>query len=112
MNAVAKAEILSRYQEHVARFERDAESRNRRGLTLVVTETPKAPKAVRARLSKREQGILELVAQGLTDTEIADEIGLSQYTVKTHIRRVYEKLGAKNRPHAVTLGFGQGLLSV
>jgi DNA-binding NarL/FixJ family response regulator len=112
MNAVAKAEILSRYEQHVARFERDAESRSRRGLTLVVSEPPKPAKAVGANLSKREQSILELVAQGLTDIEIANEIGLSQYTVKTHIRRVYEKLAAKNRPHAVTLGFQQGLLSL
>jgi DNA-binding NarL/FixJ family response regulator len=110
MTAAAKAEILSRYQQHIARFERDAESRSRRGLTLVTAEPAKA-EWTPTPLSPREQSILELVAQGYTDDEIASEIGISTYTVKTHVRRVYEKLAAKNRPHAVTRGFEHGLLS-
>ncbi len=47
-------------------------------------------------LTKREEEILELVAQGLTSNEIADRLFISPRTVETHRAHLMEKLGAKN----------------
>ena len=114
MNAIARAEILGRYHQHVERFERDAASRRRHGLALVVEEPAEQveQKAAAPGLSARELSVLELVARGLTDGEIAKECGISEFTVKTHLRHLYVKLGAKNRAHAVALGVQNGLLKL
>lgn len=54
---------------------------------------------------------LRLVANGLTDREIARVTGRSQDTVRTRVRRCCELLGARSRPHAVALAMGAGLLA-
>jgi LuxR family maltose regulon positive regulatory protein len=51
-------------------------------------------------LTKREQEVLELVAAGLTNREIADELIISPETVKKHTSSIYGKLGASNRTEA------------
>ena len=55
-------------------------------------------------LSPREQEILELLAQGRLYKDIAEHLGIAYGTVRTHIRRIYEKLQAHNRTQAVRLG--------
>ena len=62
------------------------------------------------RLTRREVEILELIAQGLSNREIAERLFVSENTVKTHSSRVFEKLGAKRRTQAVQLGKEMGLL--
>jgi len=52
------------------------------------------------RLSGRELDVLARMAAGATDPEIADELGLSVHTVKTHARHIYRKLGVKSRHQA------------
>lgn len=54
---------------------------------------------------------LRLVANGLTDREIARVTGRSQDTVRTRVRRCVELLGARSRPHAVALAMSAGLLA-
>jgi len=54
-------------------------------------------------LSPREEEILELVRQGLTNTEIAQSLYLSVSTVKVHIRHIFEKLGVRTRTEAVAV---------
>jgi NarL family two-component system response regulator LiaR len=55
-------------------------------------------------LTPRELEILALMAEGLSNKEIADRIFVSENTVKTHSGRVFDKLGAKRRTQAVQLG--------
>lgn len=56
---------------------------------------------VRARrLSSRELEILELVARGQTNREIAEQFWVTETTIKFHLTRIYRKLGAKNRTAA------------
>ena len=55
-------------------------------------------------ITPRELEILELIAQGLSNREIADRLFVSENTVKTHSSRVFDKLGAKRRTQAVQLG--------
>jgi ATP/maltotriose-dependent transcriptional regulator MalT len=61
-------------------------------------------------ITRREFEILELIAQGMSNREIADKLFVSENTVKTHSSRVFDKLGAKRRTQAVQLGKEYGLL--
>jgi NarL family two-component system response regulator LiaR len=61
-------------------------------------------------LTRRELEILELIAQGLSNREIADKLYVSENTVKTHCSRAFDKLGARRRTQAVQLGKELGLL--
>ena len=61
-------------------------------------------------MTRRELEILELIAEGLSNREIAERAFVSESTVKTHLSRVFEKLGAKRRTQAVQLGKEFGLI--
>lgn len=50
-----------------------------------------------ARLSPREQEVARLVAQGMTNVEIAEQMGVTRRTVATHLERIYERLGIHSR---------------
>jgi len=58
-------------------------------------------------LSDRENGVLELLAQGLLYKEIGDRLGITTGTVKQHIHRIYEKMHVQNRTEAVNRYFGR-----
>jgi DNA-binding NarL/FixJ family response regulator len=62
-------------------------------------------------LSLRERDVLDLMASGATNVEIADRLHLSKHTVKEHTSAVYRKLGVRNRTEAVQRGQRLGLLS-
>lgn len=55
-------------------------------------------------LTPRELEVLELIAAGLSNREIAEQVHVSENTVKTHTSRVFDKLGARRRTQAVQLG--------
>ena len=61
-------------------------------------------------ITKRELEILELIAQGLSNREIADRLFVSENTVKTHSSRLFDKLSAKRRTQAVQIGKEIGLI--
>lgn len=61
-------------------------------------------------LSGREHEVLLLIARGLTTQEIADQIGLSPNTVKSHSRSLFTKLGAHNRVQALAVAQERGLV--
>jgi DNA-binding NarL/FixJ family response regulator len=61
-------------------------------------------------ITRREMEILELVAMGLSNREIAEKLFVSENTVKTHCSRAFDKLGARRRTEAVQLGKKLGLL--
>lgn len=58
-------------------------------------------KADRPRLSSRELEVLELLGEGLTNTQIADRLFISESTVRTYLRRLLDKLHLKNRAEAI-----------
>ena len=62
-------------------------------------------------LSEREIEVLQLIAEGLANQDIASKLYLSLHTVKGHARNIYGKLGVKNRTQAVAKGKALGLLS-
>jgi len=61
-------------------------------------------------ITKRELEILTLIAEGLSNREIAERIFVSENTVKTHSSRLFEKLNARRRTQAVQLGKELGLI--
>ena len=70
----------------------------------LVDKSPGAP------LSPREIEILQKIAYGSTTKEVADQLGISFHTVKTHLERIFEKLGANDRAQAVAIAIRQGLV--
>jgi len=64
-----------------------------------------------ARLSEREHDVLVHLAEGLSAAEIAPRLHLSESTVKSHVARIYQKLGAANRAQALVTAMRIGLLS-
>jgi DNA-binding NarL/FixJ family response regulator len=62
-------------------------------------------------LTDRERAVLELMASGATNPEIAEQLHLSKHTIKEHTSSVYRKLGVRNRTEAVQRGQRLGLLA-
>ena len=63
-------------------------------------------------LTFREIEVLRFIAHGLTNQEIADSLNVSIYTIKSHVRNLIDKLGAKNRWNAVAIAKERGLIHV
>jgi DNA-binding CsgD family transcriptional regulator len=61
-------------------------------------------------ITKRELEILELIANGMSNREIAEKLFVSENTVKTHSSRLFDKLSAKRRTQAVQIGKELGLI--
>jgi ATP/maltotriose-dependent transcriptional regulator MalT len=61
-------------------------------------------------ITPRELEILELIAGGLSNREIAEKLFVSENTVKTHSSRLFDKLSARRRTQAVQLGKELGLI--
>ena len=64
----------------------------------------------RVELTPREQEVLQLVADGLRNKEIARVIGRSSETVKVHLQSILQKLGARDRTQAVTFALQRGII--
>jgi DNA-binding NarL/FixJ family response regulator len=62
-------------------------------------------------LTQREAEVLQLIGRGLTNTEIAGELFISEVTVKSHIGHIFTKLGLRDRAAAIVFAFDHGLVA-
>ncbi len=74
-----------------------------------MTMTPPEP-AVRPPNTERERDVLELIAEGYSTAEIGRALWITEDTVRTHIKRMLARMGARTRAHAVAIAFREGLL--
>ncbi len=79
----------------------------RRVLEAVSSDTTRMPDSS---LSTREMEVLECLSQGMTTVQIANQLFISENTVKTHVRHILEKLNAANRVEAVNKAYQLGIL--
>jgi DNA-binding NarL/FixJ family response regulator len=70
---------------------------------------PRAAVTVGA-LTARERDVLGAIGKGLSNLEIAEMLGISELTVKSHIGRIFAKLGLRDRAAAIVYAFDQGLV--
>ena len=83
------------------------------GLASFILDTIKnklPTKKIERALSDREMEILTLTADGMAKKEIAEQLGISTYTVVYHTKHIYEKLGVTNAPAAVGEAYRAGIL--
>lgn len=67
--------------------------------------------AFAAPLTQREAEVLAMLARGCSNREIADELVVSLETVRTHVKHVFAKCGARNRVQAVVAAYESGLVA-
>ncbi|MFF4486548.1 response regulator [Streptomyces sp. NPDC001544] len=84
----------------------------RRLVERYAAEADRAPvvHADLAALTPREREVLTLLGRGLSNTELAAELTLSEATVKSHVARIFAKLGLRDRAQAVVLAYETGLV--
>lgn len=78
--------------------------------SISIIEPQVASEADRGLLTFREKEILNLVAQGLSNREIAEQLFVSRYTVESHIKHIYRKLSVTKRTKAVSTARSLGIL--
>jgi DNA-binding NarL/FixJ family response regulator len=88
-----------------------APSITRRLITQFATTHPVPRPELPSDLTARETAVLTLMADGLSNAEIAAHLFLGEATVKTHVARVLAKLGVRDRVQAVVLAYRSGLVS-
>jgi DNA-binding NarL/FixJ family response regulator len=71
-----------------------------------------ADHAAEDELSPREIEVLRLIASGNANKLIADQLSISEETVKSHVTNILSKLGANDRTHAVTIGLRRGIIDL
>jgi DNA-binding NarL/FixJ family response regulator len=62
-------------------------------------------------LTDREREVLALIARGLSNQELAEQLFIADNTVKTHVKRIFTKLGARDRAQAIVIAYESGLVS-
>ena len=106
MDDAERQRILDRYREHAARFEQ--QSGSKRATSTPVLPAPAPAVREPSTPTVRELEVLQLIADGLANQEIAARLVVSVETVKSHVRANLGKLNASSRAHAVAIALRNG----
>ena len=79
---------------------------------LMLTEARKGEVGDERLITKREEEVLQLIADGLSTPEVASKLYISQKTVKNHLASIYEKLNARDRTQAVITAVRMGIVKL
>ena len=105
----ASAEEIERAIRAVAVGETHLDPAVQRRLVAAALDAAKRPVALPDELTAREVEVLQLIAAGRSNGEIAAELVVSAATVKTHVNHIFQKTGARDRAHAVRYAYEHGL---
>jgi len=108
-NSQAFLKALDGLQHGEAAITRSAATKIMKSLSDLHHQAPAKEKAATV-LSDREIAILRLVAEGLSNSEVAQSVSLSENTVKYYLKNILQKLNVHNRTEAVTTAIRNGLL--
>ncbi|MGW0068759.1 response regulator transcription factor, partial [Streptosporangium sandarakinum] len=87
-----------------------APSVTRRLISEFARVGPRRPRARPADITERETEVLTLIAQGRSNQEIAEQLVVSEQTVKTHVGRILAKLDLRDRAQAIVYAYETGLV--
>ncbi|MGJ5753422.1 response regulator transcription factor [Streptomyces puniciscabiei] len=111
-DALLAPSITRRLVERYAAGHEDAPAQPaHRPATAATTVPPPALHRDLAALTPREREVLALMGRGLSNTELAASLTLSEATVKTHVARIFAKLALRDRAQAVVLAYETGLVT-
>ena len=82
-----------------------------RALLKADGELRRAGRPPTAKLSKRQKQLIVMLDRGMSNREIADELGISEHTVKVHLWRLFRRLGVKSRTQTIHYARTHGLLA-
>jgi DNA-binding NarL/FixJ family response regulator len=103
-----REQILERYRAHALRFDTLAV---RSGRVEPIPDAGRASPPASGQPTERQLEILQLIADGFSNGEIARRLFITEETCKSHVRAMLGRLQARSRAEAVAIGFRRGLLS-
>jgi len=109
-NGALGAVLKSETENELVKAIRDAAAGKSHVTEEIREQIATDPPAIR--LSPRQMDILASVTRGLSNADIAQELGINVVTVKTHVAAIFEKLGASNRSEAVAIALRKHLLKI
>jgi DNA-binding NarL/FixJ family response regulator len=109
MDAARRQEILVRYRARSHAIEESAA--RHRYIETAVNEATSRQRWAELDLTKRELEVLQLIADGEPNREIAQRLSVSEETVKSHMRGIFARLQTRSRAHAVAIALRHDLIS-
>ena len=112
MTDARRAFVLAAYARHARRFENDALAHaHQHGGPRHRVDAPLGPIGRDLPPSRRQLGVLALIADGHSNRTIALKLGVSEATAKSHVKELAERFGSVSRAQTVSLGYRYGFLS-